>query len=164
MYLHSSHLADFFTCTLSALSLHGEQRTNPSTRVMIHGSSPRIADESLTVNTTACGTLFTRLIRPIITMIMTTHLQLNAVCKPMNPNMYTELAKKKKKNSTCPSSIHRLQTVKVTLLITVDSMGQCNLLSLMLLNRILLPPPLCFSPHPPHSIFTGLKLYAPLSS
>ena len=63
------------------------------TRVMIQRSLPRLADQPLTVNTTALGTLFTRLVRPIITIVMTTHLQLNAVCKPMNTNMHTELVK-----------------------------------------------------------------------
>ena len=50
-------------------------------------------DVLLTFDTTSCAALVTRLVRPVVTMVMTTHLQLNAVCQPMDTNVYTQLAK-----------------------------------------------------------------------
>ena len=92
---------------LMFVGLHNQSSLSTMTRVMIQRSLLRLADQPLTIHSTALGTLFTRLVRPIITMVMTTHLQLNAVCKPMNTNMDTELVKKKN------LSIKNTQTTKL---------------------------------------------------
>ena len=44
-----------------------------------------------TLYTAAMVTLFARFIRPVVTIIVGTHFQLNTVCKTMDPYMHTKL-------------------------------------------------------------------------